>query len=939
MRRYARVGAVRLIGVDRVNRSRDCTLLTPFDDVERVAGAWRPRMVSRRRWMRAFGELVAEAQPREVPLSAAGADVALLPHQLDPLLALLRGEASRVLIADEVGLGKTVQAVLAVRELAARGRADRVLIVTPAGLRDQWQGELRDRGGLRSHVADSEWLATMRRELPVDVNPWGMAGVHVASLDFIKQAEVLHGLDRLSWDVLVIDEAHALAAGSDRAMAAQRLARRSRFVLLLTATPHSGSGADFETLCGTGAGVGAAAATAAGDGDGDGSGGGDRNGAEAVGDRLLMFRRARARGGRRVHVLRVRPTMDELRLHELLERYVRRVERCTAPGDPARLAMAVLRKRACSSAWSLERSLRRRWLLIAERSAEPEQVLLPFWSLPEEARGDEADDEEPVGVLGAAGLPVRQERAWLTLLGEVARRAARGDSKIAALRRWLRRTAVSGEAAVVFTEYRDTLTHIADVLRHGNSGSRCGELSGVELTGGESRGGGLRPGAPRPGEPRPREFISAGSISAAVLHGGLGVEGRRQALERFARGDVRVLLTTDAAGEGLNLQQRCRVVLQMELPWNPIRIEQRVGRVDRIGQRRTVHAWQLVASGTYEERVVLRSLTDRLSRIRVAIGDPPGAVAGALVEAQRGIEDAERSGAAVARGRVATDEGGIERGVLACPVRRVESDDAREMAGRLKWIRRLMEAPRLHGKRGRRSIEERAPWVAFARSERRGPFADLAPGLVCLWRVRYRTAEGALVETRLMPLHLPVWIPRRIVGTRAAVVRRALQEWREPMQGVVDGPVARVSRELWQAERPWRVRWQGRDAAIAELLRSRAGGLEQPSLFGEFASGEPLWKRPVRDGDADAHGDNEADEEEGAGEGGRGAGRGGGGDCKEDEEEDGEGEEEEQSGETEGITAESRLLMVLVISPSRDSAEERGVVVSGASWIAREARA
>jgi superfamily II DNA or RNA helicase len=882
---------VRLIGVDRVNRARDCTLLAPFDEVVRVEGAWRPRVVSRRRWMRAFGELVAEAQSRDVPLSAAGADAALLPHQLDPLLALLRGEASRLLIADEVGLGKTVQAVLIVRELAARGRADRVLIVTPAGLRDQWQGELRERGGLTSHVADAEWLAAMRRELPGDVNPWGMRGLHVTSLDFIKQADVLHGLDRLSWDVLVIDEAHALAAGSDRAAAAQRLARRSRYVVLLTATPHSGSTADFETLCGTGAaGAGTRAGEEAGqDDDGDrvgDDGGGGRSGSGS-GDRLLMFRRARARGGRRVHVLRVRPTDDERQLHELLERYVRRVERQTSAGDPARLAMAVLRKRACSSAWSLERSLRRRWLLVAERGAEPEQGRLPFWSLPEEVRGDQADDDEPVGILGAAGLPVRHEKAWLTLLGEVARRAARGDSKIAALRRLLRRTAAAGESVVVFTEYRDTLTHIADVLRRTES------------------------------------------IAAALLHGGLGAEGRRLALGRFVRGEVRVLLTTDAAGEGLNLQQRCRVVLQMELPWNPIRIEQRVGRVDRIGQRRTVHAWQLVSSGTYEERV-LRSVTDRLSRIREAIGDQGGVVAGALRRAGIGGEAGDEAGGEApgqaAGGRVA------DPALLACSLRRVVSEEAREMVERLTRVRRLVEAPRLHGTRVR-SIEERAPWVAFVRSVRRGPFRDLAPGLVCLWRVQYRATDGSLVETRLVPLQVPVWLPRRMVGTRAAVVGAALREWREAMQCVIDRPVDRVCRELCEVERPWRAREQARDAAIAQLLRSQEAGLEQPSLFGEFAPAAPLWKRASRGGDDVEDGDgSEAGEDE---------------DGNEDEDER-EEEEEAEAGRArrwagrggvarEGIAAESRLLMVLVISPSRDSKGERGLVVSGSSWLAKEA--
>jgi superfamily II DNA or RNA helicase len=819
MRRYARVRAMRLVGVDRANRARAWTLLAPFDDVARVENAWWPHVVSRRRWMRGLGALLAEAQAREVPASVVSADVTLLPHQLDPLLALLRGETSRVLVADEVGLGKTVQAVLIVRELRARGRAERVLVVTPAGLRDQWRSELRARGGLASCLADAEWLAAMRKALPADVNPWGMAGVYVASLDFIKQEDVLHGLDRLSWDVVVADEAHALAAGSDRARAVQRIARRSRCVVLLTATPHSGSEVDFNTLCGIG-----------------GLGGIGR--VEA--DELVMFRRARSaigRRGRRVHVLRVAPNEDERRLHELLERYVKRVEGCTRAGDPARLAMAVLRKRACSSAWALERSLRRRWLSIAERGVEPEQVRLPFWSLPEEARGEEADDEEPAAVLGAIGLPVRQERAWLTLLSEVARRASRAESKLAAIGRLLRRTAAGGEAAVVFTEYRDTLMHIGDVLRRG-------------------------------------------AISCAVLHGGLGAEARRRALEQFVRGDVRVLLTTDAAGEGLNLQQRCRVVVQVEMPWNPIRVEQRIGRVDRIGQQRTVHAWQLIARDTYEERVAL-VLREKLRRIRGVLGD----------------------------------DGGSSLSVGASVLRRGESEDARRMAERLVWMRKLVRsAPR--------SLERRLPWVTFvrARDSGRGALANLGPGLVCLWRVRFRAADGALVETRVVALHLSV--PLSLEAGRGAV-SGVLDEWRGAMERVVGAVSGRACDEVWRGERVWRERWLARDAAIAALVQEDGGGLEQPSLFGEFAPPVREWRRGRRE-----------DEEEDQGQGQ---------DRKEDEQEHEEEQEHRQrqkheqgqeqgqrqeqrqareahEGDVRGVAADSQLVMVLAVVSGRKAA-------------------
>src|SRR6185295_1705632 len=118
--------------------------------------------------------------------------VALLPHQIEPVLAVLDGVSSRVLIADGVGLGKTIQAALILRALAARGQARRVLILVPAGLRDQWQQELRTRVGLASEVMEASTLAARVRVLPADINPWRQPGIFITSLDFIKQPVVLH---------------------------------------------------------------------------------------------------------------------------------------------------------------------------------------------------------------------------------------------------------------------------------------------------------------------------------------------------------------------------------------------------------------------------------------------------------------------------------------------------------------------------------------------------------------------------------------------------------------------------------------------------------------------------------------------------------------------------------------------------------------------------
>jgi superfamily II DNA or RNA helicase len=475
--------------------------------------------------------------------------MSLLSWQLEPALAIVAGRATRVLLADEVGLGKTVQAGLVLRELAARGLADRSLIVTPAGLRDQWTGELHDRFGAAAEIADAAFLKRAVASLAAGANPWGLPCWYVMSIDFLKQPEVLNGVASVLWDVVVIDEAHAASGRSDRHAAAGAVCRRARVTVLVTATPHAGDEAAFEALCGLG-----------------------RLGPEP--DRLVIFRRMRGDVGlaasRRSRVLPVRLSGAEHHMHDVLGRYARRVwaEAREGGNRDALLAMAVLQKRALSSAAALASSAARRLEWLSDRNDDQEaQLVLPLF----DAGETDDSDAEPDAALAAPGLADRRrERAWLALVVEASRAAVPGERKLAALLRLIARTR---EPAIVFTEYRDTLARLAAAIER------------------------LCP--------------------CACLHGGLERQQRAEALRRFARGDVRVLLATDAAGEGLNLQARCRWVINYELPWNPVRLEQRAGRVDRIGQTRTAHALLLVARGGAERAVVAR-LAARIGRMRNA---------------------------------------------------------------------------------------------------------------------------------------------------------------------------------------------------------------------------------------------------------------------------------------------------------------------------------
>jgi SNF2 family DNA or RNA helicase len=520
-------------------------VLVPFDTVEPIDRETRPRFVRGVTWRRACRAVIAADVPPGSLRAAASARIDLFPHQLAPALAVLRGLGTRLLLADEVGLGKTIQAGLVASELIARGSIDRVLILTPPGLRDQWRQELAVRFGIEAIGADGPALRRLAAALPVGVNPWSTLTKAVASIDYVKRPEVFPAAAAGRWDLLIVDEAHACAAASDRRSAVHALAAGAAYVLLLSATPHNGDNEAFAALC--------------------------RIGEVGAGAPLLVFRRTRAQAGigtkRRVHIVRVRPGRDESRMHVALACYSDAI-RAEHRSD-AVLALSVLHKRALSSAWSLAQSVERRLAVLSSDAVDTEQLALPLG----DPRGELiAADEAPLWPADLRLADPTRDRALLDAVHRSAGRAAAHETKIAALITLLRR---ARQPAVVFTEYRDTLRHL-------------------------------------------HQRIGA---AALLLHGGLTRVERAAVLAAFANAPRGLLLATDAAAEGLNLHHHCRLVINLELPWNPMRLEQRIGRVDRIGQVRTVHAFHLVARGTGEERL-LAHLRRRVAAARTEIGAP-----------------------------------------------------------------------------------------------------------------------------------------------------------------------------------------------------------------------------------------------------------------------------------------------------------------------------
>jgi hypothetical protein len=250
----------RLRGLQGALAGHELDLLHPFEAIEPLTRDFRPdRAAHLRNWLvyhQAF--LLEQALGLDALLAAQPGRLRLEPYQLVPVLRAIRMSRVRLLLADGVGLGKTIQAGLVLTELMARRLAHRILVVTPAGpLLEQWKAEMGERFGLRLDVIDRARLEEIRRATELGANPFDHVPLGLVSIDFLKQERVLDLLERASYDAVVIDEAHhcmEVGAGGDRDDSLRRrlaevLARRSDALLVLTGTPHDGHDRSFASLC------------------------------------------------------------------------------------------------------------------------------------------------------------------------------------------------------------------------------------------------------------------------------------------------------------------------------------------------------------------------------------------------------------------------------------------------------------------------------------------------------------------------------------------------------------------------------------------------------------------------------------------------------------------------------------------------------------------
>jgi superfamily II DNA or RNA helicase len=509
-------------------------------------------------------------------LAPIQSSVVPLPHQLYALNRAMSQHRIRYLLADEVGLGKTIEAGLILRELKLRGMARRILVVAPKGLVRQWQAEMRLHFGEKLQFIDPAELAAFRQWRNDEENIWRLHDQVICSLDSVKPIEGRRGwsLEQLnnhnrerfedlisaSWDLVIIDESHRMGGSTDqvaRYKLGAALAEATPYLLLLSATPHQGKTDQFLRL------MQLVDRDAFPD---DGSVSQDRvrpfvirteKRAAIDAEGLPLFKPRLTR----LHAVSWQDRHGaQQRLYEAVTDYVRHGynQALAAKQRHIGFLMILMQRLVTSSTAAIRTTLERRQALLD--APQPQANLFDSAEMEEWA---DLDGQSQVDIaVQTAGWA--QEKAEVDLLLTLARETeAQGtDAKAEALLELIYKLQQEENdpalKVLIFTEFVPTQAMLAGFL--------------------ESRG-----------------------FSVALLNGGMDLDARTRAQQAFSR-DVRVLVSTDAGGEGLNLQF-CHVVVNFDMPWNPMRVEQRIGRVDRIGQRHVVRAINFVLEGTVEHRV------------------------------------------------------------------------------------------------------------------------------------------------------------------------------------------------------------------------------------------------------------------------------------------------------------------------------------------------
>lgn len=514
-------------------------------------------------------------------------------YQLDPVVRALQMPRVNLLVADDVGLGKTIEAGLVVQELLLRHRARSVLVVCPAGLQIQWREQMRDKFGLEFRIVDSELLKDLRRTRGLHVNPWTHFPRLITSIDFLKRDRPLRSFREVlpaegeaafprRFDLLIVDEAHNVApSGSGhyaldslRTQAVRTLVPHFEHKLFLTATPHNGYSESFQALLELvddqrfhrGAPV-------------------DKRQLAAVMVRRLKSELPPLWDGtprfpkRELTAIEVDFPADERQAHADLARYTElRLEDAKSPAEvfAAQFVLKLLKKRLFSSPSAFRRTLKKHIASLGKATGSTSLAVLQREAssvdedfADDDAWEDAADDAVELATFSLPGLESEAKALLERLTKWADKTEAKADARATALVKWLAETVKPGgtwgeRRAIIFTEYRDTQRWLQGIL----------DRAGL-----------------------------AGEGRLEILFGGMAVDEREKVKASFQSEEspVRVLLATDAASEGIDLQNHCSRLVHYEIPWNPNRMEQRNGRVDRHGQReKSVQIFHFVGKGWRE---------------------------------------------------------------------------------------------------------------------------------------------------------------------------------------------------------------------------------------------------------------------------------------------------------------------------------------------------
>lgn len=510
-----------------------------------------------------------------------------LPHQIDAVYYhILKNPRIRFLLADDPGAGKTIMAGLLLKELKYRGLVERTLIVAPGHLKDQWRRELKEKFSEKFLVVDR---GTMNASWGQNI--FAERNNIIISMDFAKQEDVREALNSSRWDLCIVDEAHKMSAyrygnktdKTKRYFLGETLSDISNHILFLTATPHRGDPENFRLLL---------------DLLEPGLFANERILEESVQNKenLLVLRRLKEDlkdfdgrplfPPREVRTLAYNMSSDEVDLYNEVTKYVGNQFNKALGKDKRNVtfAMMILQRRLASSVYAIRRSLERRLKRLTDiyeqgisiqKDIEYDEDYLE--DLEESKRWDL--EEEMLEKLTSSETmeELKEEidtiKALINRARDVENKGV--ETKLNELKRVMEE---AREAKIlIFTEFKDTLEYLVKKLKEWG-------------------------------------------YSVASIHGGMNMDERIKAEHEFNYGNVQVMVSTEAGGEGINLQRSCWLMVNYDIPWNPNRLEQRMGRIHRYGQKHEVHIYNMVANNTIEGRILNR-LFAKLLEIKKQLGN------------------------------------------------------------------------------------------------------------------------------------------------------------------------------------------------------------------------------------------------------------------------------------------------------------------------------